>query len=828
MTTQPISHARLRWLALLGVAAAVPEALVRSPDAQVAFQAMLVVQLLGVIVAAIGVAAAFSALGLAVVWRASRPLQRVPSTFVAWAFLRAPRQVAPWPLRVLDGLFDAVGAGPGAQPQGSLLRLGIGLTLAALGAAVVLWQRHAIGAVDVSVRNLGGGLALHGALLAVAGLPRLGLRRGVMVVAVMGGLVGAGLAGRHPAVLPYVDPLALLAGLGLVGGLALVRPGEGVGMANRLARRARWVLPLAVALCGAGVALQRGASAQVAGIALLSAGAAAAVVGVYLLLQGQAKVTVPVFVSIVGVAAGTWALIVVLSVMGGFASDLRNKMLVANAHALVEAPGRTTAFGDAARLAARLRAVPGVQAVSPQVRGDAILSSSFNVHNFVGIRGIDPDAMDVVREFEPTLRTGSLGLLRHPAGMGSDRSLLRRPLGMADDVPAVPLPTPTTAVVAPTSDADAVLKALGQLPPGAAEVAPPQPQDAKQQKLPQMLLLGSDGDKVKAPASSDTPPAPHDLGSEPIGAGQRPLPSLDRPNTLHGAGGLLGGDDDPLPASREVVDAPVCPGLLVGVELARTLQAEVGDKVEVVTPDGDIGPTGLRPRVRTFRIAGTFETGLYEADSKVAYMTIDEAARYFNLDGEANVLEMRLTEPENPDAVVQRLRASLATAPPPMPPGSNGLEVLDWRQLNRSLFSALAFERLVIFLVLGLIILVAAFSIVSALTMVILQKHDSIAMLRAMGAAAGSVRSAFVQMGGAIGVIGTAAGLVLGIGTCKLVELLGIQLPEAYYVRTLPVRLHLGEIVAVVAASLAISLLATLFPARGAARLHPLEGLRHG
>lgn len=828
MTAAPTLHARLRWLALLGVAAAVPEALVRSPDAQVAFQAMLVVQLLGVIVAAIAVAAAFSALGLAAVWRASRPLQTVPSTFVAWAFLRAPRQVAPWALRVVGALFEAVGAGPDGARQGSWPKLLGGLALAALGTGLALWQRQAFAVVDLAVRNLGGAVGIHGLLIATAGLPTLTLRRGLVVLTVAGGLVAAGLAGRHPAVLPYLDPLALLATLGLVGGVAHARPGELVGLAGRLARRARWVLALAAALLGGGLALHLSARADAAAISLLSGGIAAAVVGVYLLLQGQAKVTVPVFVSIVGVAAGTWALIVVLSVMGGFASDLRNKMLVANAHALIEAPGRATPFGDAAQLAARLRAVPGVQAVSPQVRGDAILSSSFNVHNFVGIRGIDPAAADVVREFEPTLRTGSLGLLRDPTGLGSDRSLARRPPGMAEDVPAVPPAAPTTATAAPASDAADVFKALGQLPPGPAAEPPPQPTEAKREKLPGMVLLGSDGDHIKAPANPDSAPAPLDLGSEPIGAGQRPPPSLDRPNTVRGLGGLLGADDDLPDATREAIDAPVAPGLLVGVELARTLQAEVGDKVEVVTPDGDIGPTGLRPRVRTFRIAGTFETGLYEADSKVAYMTIDEAARYFNLEGEANVLELRLTEPENPDAVVERLRAALTKAAPPAPPGSKPLEVLDWRQLNRSLFSALAFERLVIFLVLGLIILVAAFSIVSALTMVILQKHDSIAMLRAMGAGAASVRSAFVQMGGAIGVIGTAAGLVLGIGTCKLVELLGIQLPEAYYVRTLPVRLHVGEIVAVVAASLAISLLATYFPARGAARLHPLEGLRHG
>ncbi|MSQ82532.1 MAG: ABC transporter permease [Myxococcales bacterium] len=834
---------RLQLFAFVGVVAALPEAAVRSSDQQVAFQAMLVVQLLGVIVAAIAVAAAFSALGLAVVWRASRPLQQVPSTFVAWAFLRAPRQTLPWPLRVWATLMAQVGGTSADAPTASARRLVGGLVWVALGSAVVAQTAEA-GAhwPTLALRNTCAGVALHGLLLTVAGLPQVRLRQTLTALIVLAVVLGAGWAGRHPQLLPLVDPLALLSGLALFGALALGKAGDAVGQSRRLAARIRWLGPMALVVLGAGIAVRLILGPLGAAVAILSVGAAAAAVVLYLAVQGQNKVTVPVFVSIVGVAAGTWALIVVLSVMGGFAADLRTKMLVANAHALIETPGRANAFGNADQLSERLRAVAGVAAVSPQVRGDAILSSSFNVHNFVGIRGIDPEEPAVVRDMQATLRTGSLDLLRNATGLGSDRSLQRRPVGLASDIPPTPSPRDSgaaspgsvTTTAQPASDDEAVLRALGQLPPGPSAAQPPQ----TNQDLPKMLLLGSDGEKLPTTggAPNQRPPAAdqelatkpeQDLGSEPIGP-RRPVPAIERPGHIGGMRGLLGDDDDLAAANSDLVDAPVPPGLLVGVELARTLQAEVGDKIEVVTPDGDIGPTGMRPRVRTFRLAGTFETGLYEADSKVAYMAIDEAARYFNLDGEANVLELRLIEPESPDAVLEQVRQVLVKTPPPMAADAKALQIIDWRQLNRSLFSALAFERLVIFLVLGLIILVAAFSIVSALTMVILQKHDSIAMLRAMGAHAGAVQSAFVQMGGAIGVIGTTAGLVLGIGTCTLVEVLGIQLPEAYYVRTLPVRLHAGEIAAVIAVSMAISLVATIFPARGAARLQPLEGLRHG
>ncbi len=242
----------------------------------------------------------------------------------------------------------------------------------------------------------------------------------------------------------------------------------------------------------------------------------------------------------------------------------------------------------------------------------------------------------------------------------------------------------------------------------------------------------------------------------------------------------------------------------------------------MITPDADVGPTGMRPRIRTFRVCGIFETGLYDADSKVAYVHFDVASRYFNLGGAANVIEVRLNDPKEPDAAITAIATALARARAPA-----DTEILDWRELNRSLFSALAFERLVIFLVLALIILVASFAIISALTMVILQKRNGIAMLQAMGASRGNIRSAFVQMGGVIGAIGTIAGLVLGLSTCLLIQTLGIKLPEAYYVRTLPVAIDPGEIAAVVIASLLISLVATVFPAKSAARLSPLEGLRY-
>ncbi|MSP91484.1 MAG: ABC transporter permease [Myxococcales bacterium] len=756
---------RLAVLAVGGAIAALPEALARGADEQIAFQAQLVLQLLGVIVAAIAVAAAFSVLGLAFVRLVTRPWMGHASTFVAWAFLRAPRVLAPLPVRVWRTVSEAVDAGTGPVIARPLLQVPSGITVAAaasLGLWVVLDRIDVLG---LAVRNGLAAVALHGALVGLAGLPGRWPRVVPLAVALAAGVVALGLAGRHPLVQPWFDALAAAVTVLGLAGLAAWRAGGGTGLAERLRRLGWFVLPLGAVAAAIGFGWRAGAGPPgpvAASVALASAGTAAALVGLYLALQGQPKVSLPVFVSIVGVAAGVWALIVVLSVMGGFATDLRQKMLVANAHALIERPGRTGGFDGAVALTEALGRLPEVAAVSPQVRGDAILSSAFNVNNFVSVRGIDPTLPNVARELGATLVSGDLLLLAEPHHLAPDRARVRRPADTPTDLPPTPQEPPHAVV-----------------PPGRGE-------------LEALLRL--------APGPATAP---------------LPNPASVLPSPL---------DDDLAPgAGVEAIDAPIAPGIVLGVELARSLQAELGDRVEVVTPDADVGPTGLRPRVRTFRVAGTFETGLYEADSKVAYIAIAEAARYFNLDGQANTIELRLHRPAEPEAAVLAIGATLRRAGAP-----TDLEVLDWRQLNRSLFSALAFERLVIFLVLGLIILVAAFSIVSALTMVILQKHDGIAMLRAMGSPAGEVRAAFVQMGGAIGAIGTCAGATLGVGTCLLIRTLGIQLPEAYYVRTLPVHLQPTELAAVMLAAVLVSLAATVVPATSAARLAPLEGLRHG
>ena len=259
-------------------------------------------------------------------------------------------------------------------------------------------------------------------------------------------------------------------------------------------------------------------------------------------------------------------------------------------------------------------------------------------------------------------------------------------------------------------------------------------------------------------------------------------------------------------------------GAILGKELAGNLGAGPGDVIEVMVPGGTITPLGAFPKTARFRVVGLAESGMYEYDATFAYVDFDEAGRLLGMEGRATGVEVKVGDVYAAAAVAQQIRSTLGYP----------FWAKDWMQSNRNLFSALKLEKVVMFVILVLIVMVASFNIISTLIMVVMEKTKDIAVLMTLGATRRSIRRIFAIEGLIIGVSGTATGAALGALLCVLLQQYGFRLPsDIYYITTLPVSLEPGTVLLVVASSILICFLATLYPASLASRVDPAEAIRY-
>ena len=491
-----------------------------------------------------------------------------------------------------------------------------------------------------------------------------------------------------------------------------------------------------------------------------------ATVLVGLLVELIRRLTIVSTISTFSLFLGTGVLVTALSVMSGFEQDLKGKILGTHAHMVVSTPDRP--FTDYREALAAVEKVPAVLAATPFLSGEVMLTSQSNVSGVI-LKGIDPGSIGQVTDLVKNTDQGSLNYLLHPEQIQG-------------------------------------LEAQPPLPRAAATGA----KEGRDRPEHDGGTEASDaGAAAAAPATAEAP----------VAAPARPGKEAEATTPSEKIGSNPQNAAEAKPADKP---KRVLPGVVIGRELAKNLRVYVGDLVHVVSPMGEIGPTGAIPKARPFRVAAIFFSGMYEYDSKYVYMLLPTAQKFLGVGDEVSGLELKLRSPNDTEPAMDAVHSLLSSAGL-----SAGFDVQDWKHLNASLFTALRLEKIAMFIALCFIILVAASSIVSNGIMLVLEKGREVAILKSMGASNWAVLRIFLWHGLSMGVLGTLLGALAGYVVCWAFDRYGLPLDtDVYYITKLPVKVNPSELLAVVGAALSLSLGATLYPAWLAARLRPVDGLR--
>jgi lipoprotein-releasing system permease protein len=291
-----------------------------------------------------------------------------------------------------------------------------------------------------------------------------------------------------------------------------------------------------------------------------------------------------------------------------------------------------------------------------------------------------------------------------------------------------------------------------------------------------------------------------------------PTDAPRRPSIRDDLDELLG-DAPPPPAAN------VLPGIVLGKELARSLRVYVGDEIDVVSPNGELGPAGPMPKSRRFRVAGVFYSGMYEFDMKHVYVLLEQGQRFLGTGDAITGIEIKVRDVDRAPLTADAIRRALTA--------QDDLRVRDWQELNSGLFGALELEKLAMFITLGIAVLIAGFCVFGTLTLMVQEKQREVGILFAMGATRRSIVTVFVIEGWLIGLYGATVGLGLGYLVTFVFEHFGFRLnPEVYYIDRLPVAVNPAEFVFVGLVALGVCVVSTIFPAVLASRLRPVDALR--
>lgn len=552
----------------------------------------------------------------------------------------------------------------------------------------------------------------------------------------------------------------------------------------------------------------------------------------------------------ISVMLGCMALVVVLSLMTGLELELRDKILGQRAHVRVAAAdGRP--FADYEGLVDAIAEQPGIQGASPYLQGEVMVRSGFQRQGGI-LLGIDPGRHATVSNLPQILREGEYGFLADPAkvpesefgfeilpiepekpidkpagaGQGGATALPielpREPGGDDDDLPEQPADAPAGDLPQkPADDGEwedpeveiGKLRERGALPPARPE--PPKSPGAAIPLIPRSPFPNA----IPAPMTVDEFDGWEDPEVE-IGklraAGK--LPPAPQPAAPETPAGEL--EAEP-PAPDEPADKPVLDGIFIGSEKAKELAARTGDQVQLITPIGRLTPAGRIPGVMAVKVAGVFDADHYEYDRWLVYATLPVAQAFLRAGDRVTGIEVKVDDIDRLAERREVVEQAVAAA------GRDDLIVQDWQELNRSLFSAMALEKIAVFVALLCVILVASFGILGSNLMSVLEKSKEIAILKTMGCSDRLIQRIFISEGLCLGILGGLLGIAAGIGICGLLDRYGLPLGGSLQsFEQLPVAVDPFEVILVGVSSLLIVWLSSLYPARIASRMRPVDALR--
>ncbi len=555
--------------------------------------------------------------------------------------------------------------------------------------------------------------------------------------------------------------------------------------------------------------------------------------GAMLLLGGALSriFTVLATVITISVMLGCMALVVVLSLMTGLENDLRDKILGQRAHIRISREDQKP-FADYLGLAEVVAAEPGIVGASPYLQGEVMVRSGFQRQGGI-LLGIVPGLHASVSNLPEILQEGEYRFLAEPSAVPESQfSFEMLPPVREPDEPAEPVvgsiaekqpfvgtgatslpPSPLPLVITDDEGWEdpeaelAKLRAQGKLPPSRKpDVKPSDP---------------------PSPTAA-IPPMPRDMGFDDEEGWEDPEAEIAR---LRKLGKLAPANSpptlapetepEPEPEPEPESESPPLEGVFIGSEKAKELAAHLGDPVQLITPIGRLTPAGRIPGVMKVKVAGVFDAHHYEYDRWLVYADLKLAQAFLRAGDRVSGIEIKV---DDVDQLAER-KAQVQAIVTRM--GRSDLLVQDWQELNRSLFSAMALEKIAVFIALLCVILVASFGILGSNLMSVLEKAKEIAILKTMGCTDRLIQSIFITEGLCLGVLGGALGILSGIGLCLVLDRFGLPLGGSLQgFEELPVAIDPLEVLLVGISSLAIVWLSSLYPARVASRMRPVDALR--